>query len=270
MVSNHSIIITNVQRLEGKRVNLRKATSITVLIVLATFYLLHRLSFVRADDRTTYSSHLKIRAKHTISDFDMDADLKKDVWNNAEWAEFDHDSSGLHHYPNLATRVASAWSDSYVYFAFSCHFDTLNVYEGEDAAKERWELWNRDVAEVFLNPQPERITHYYEFEVAPNNQWIDLEIEKTNKPFNDAAWNSGFSHASKVDSTMRIWAMEMRIPLRSMKVAALKSGAKWRVNFFRAAGQGGDEHRQFLAWSTIPSGTTFHVPERFGVLEFID
>ena len=48
----------------------------------------------------------------------------------------------------------------------------------------------------FSNPQPERITHYYEFEVAPNNQWIDLEIEKTKTPFNDAAWNSGFSHAT--------------------------------------------------------------------------
>ena len=157
-----------------------------------------------------------------------------------------------------------------MYFAFSCRFNTLNVYEGEDISRERWELWDRDVAEVFINPQPDRMTHYYEFEVAPNNQWIDLEIDKTKNPFNDAAWNSGFSHASSVDSQKRVWTMEMRIPLHSMKVAAPRRGMKWRVNFFRAAGAGPEERRNFLAWSSIPSGTTFHVPEQFGILELVN
>jgi alpha-galactosidase len=250
-------------------VSLRKHIGIA-LLVLTCLYLIHRMPFVRADSRATYASQIQTRAKRATADFDVDADLKKEVWKNAQWVEFDHDASGRYHYPELVTRVASAWSDSYVYFAFSCRFDNLNVYEGEDISKERWELWNRDVAEVFVNPQPDRITHYYEFEVAPNNQWIDLEIEKTKNPFNDAAWNSEFSHASKVDSQKRIWATEMRIPLRSMNVAALRTGSQWRVNFFRAAGQGNDKHRKFLAWSVIPSGTTFHVPERFGILEIID
>jgi len=51
------------------------------------------------------------------------------------------------------------------------------------------ELWNKDVAEVFLNPQPERLWHYYEFEVAPNNQWIDLEIAGKGISDHDAKWN---------------------------------------------------------------------------------
>ena len=244
--------------------------AIIISMFLAFLYPNRRVCSARTDGRATYSSQIKIIAKRAKRDFVVDANLGKEVWKKTKWAEFDHDASGLHHYPDLATSVASTWTENYVYFAFSCRFDNLNIYEGEDISKERWELWNRDVAEVFINPQPNRITHYYEFEVAPNNQWIDLEIDKAKDPFNDAAWNSGFSHASKVDSRKRIWVIEMRIPLQSMKATGPAAGSKWRVNFFRAAGLGTDDQRKFLTWSTIPSGTTFHVPERFGILEFID
>lgn len=165
--------------------------------------------------------------------------------------------------------MAAVWSDRYIYFAFSGHYEALNIYEGEDIAKERWELWNRDVVEVFLNPEPKRISHYYEFEVAPNNQWIDLEIEKTRTPFNDPAWNSGFEHSTKIDEKNHLWLTEMRIPLSAVGVKKISGGDQWRVNFFRAAGRGGDEKRSFLAWSSIPEGGTFHVPSRFGLLKFV-
>ncbi len=132
----------------------------------------------------TYSSPMVAIAKGAEKDFTPDGNLSKETWKRAEWVKFEHDVSGQSNHPSAATRVAALWIDRYVYFAFWCRYDSLNVYEGEDIVKERWELWNRDVAEVFLNPQPERISHYYEFEVAPNNQWIDLEIEKKNNPFN--------------------------------------------------------------------------------------
>jgi len=108
---------------------------------------------------------------------------------------------------------------------------------------------------------PERISHYYEFEVAPNNQWIDLEIEKTKTPFNDASWNSGFEHATKIDEKNHLWMTEMRILLSSLGVEKIHDGDLWRVNFFRTTGHGGDEKRTFLAWSLIPQGGTFHGAE---------
>ncbi|PYU39712.1 MAG: hypothetical protein DMG53_24060 [Acidobacteria bacterium] len=120
------------------------------------------------------------------------------------------------------------------------------------------------------NPQPERVNHYYEFEIAPNNQWIDLEIDKTKEPFNDASWNSGFEHATRIDAQNHIWTAEMRIPISSMNISAIHPGAQWRANFFRAAGKGGDDHRKFLAWSIIPEGKTFHVPTRFGILRLVN
>jgi hypothetical protein len=138
-----------------------------------------------------YLSSVETTAQYSASDFAVDGNLSKPFWERAKWIEFDHDPTGKMENPSVKTRVAAIWSDRYIYFAFSGRYDSLNVYEGEDISKERWELWARDVVEVFLNPRPARISHYYEFEVAPNNQWIDLEIEKTRTPVNDAWWNSG-------------------------------------------------------------------------------
>ncbi len=216
-----------------------------------------------------YSSNSETTATYSAKDFAVDGDLSKAAWKKAKWVEFDHDPTGKTENPAVKTRVAAIWTDRYIYFAFSGRYESLNVYQGEDVSKERWELWNRDVVEVFVNPQPERISHYYEFEVAPNNQWIDLEIEKTKTPFNDAGWNSGFEHATKIDEKNHVWMTEMRIPLTAMGVEKIENGDAWRVNFFRAAGHGGDEKRTFLAWSAIPEGGTFHVPSRFGILRFL-
>jgi hypothetical protein len=240
-------------------------------LLAATMLLLPGLCSAQSanQEEQTYRGNLDIEARRT-RDFSPDGNLSKKVWKKAAWVEFDHDMSGRTKLPNAATRVAVAWSDNYVYFAFRCKYDALNVYEGEDASKERLGLWERDVAEVFLNPQPETITHYYEFEVAPNNQWVDLEIDKTKDPFGDANWNSGFAHATKIDARNHIWTAEFRIPLSSMKVASIRPGASWRVNFFRAAGPGGDDQRMFLAWSIIPEGRTFHVPSRFGILRLVN
>ncbi|PYT60032.1 MAG: hypothetical protein DMG46_08355 [Acidobacteria bacterium] len=218
----------------------------------------------------SYASDLQLQAKRSPVDFLPDGDPAKPSWKHAESVEFDTAASGKSHFPEIATRVASVWTKTHIYFLFWCRFDSINVYQGEDPKAERWQLWDRDVVEVFLNPQPERVNHYYEFEVAPNNQWIDLEIDKTKNPFNDASWNSGFEHATRIDAKDRVWIAEMRIAVSSMNVSATHPGAEWRVNFFRAAGEGGDDRRRFLAWSIIPEGKTFHVPTRFGILRLVN
>ncbi|HEV2492562.1 MAG TPA: carbohydrate-binding family 9-like protein [Terriglobia bacterium] len=220
-------------------------------------------------ETSPYTSNVQISARRAPHDFVPDGDLAKHAWKKTEWVEFDHDASGQRTYPQAATRIAALWTSAYVYFAFSSKYSTLNIYEGEDPAKERWELWNRDVVEVFANPQPERVNHYYEFEVAPNNQWIDLEIDKDKTPFNDAGWDSHFEHATRVDPKQHVWACEMRIPVASIGVKTLAAGTEWRINFYRADGPGDDSQRRFMSWSTIPEGKSFHVPTRFGVIRFV-
>lgn len=219
---------------------------------------------------STYSSNLQLQARRSSVEFLPDGDLSKPSWKHAKWAEFDNDASGKFHYPEAATRVASVWTETHIYFAFLSRYDSLNIYEGEDPKPERWQLWDRDVVEVFLNPQPERMNHYFEFEIAPNNQWIDLEIDKTKDPFNDASWNSGFEHATRIDAEHHVWTAEMRIPVAAMNVKQLRPSTQWRVNFFRATGRGDDDRRKFLTWSIIPEGKTFHVPTRFGILKVVN
>lgn len=238
-------------------------TVFTALQLLAT-------SQVASTTQQPYASDVQLPVKRSSTAFLADGNLSKPAWIPAESVEFDHNASGKSHYPEISTRVASVWTEGYIYFAFWGRYDSLRVYEGEDPAVERWQLWDRDVVEVFVNPQPERVNHYYEFEVAPNNQWLDLEIDKTKEPFNDMTWNSKFEHATRIDPTNHIWTTEMRIPILSMKVQAIRPGTTWRANFFRAAGEGGDDHRKFLAWSIIPEGKTFHVPTRFGILRIVN
>ena len=109
----------------------------------------------------SYASDLQLLAKRAPVDFRPDGDLSKTVWKRANSVKFDHDASGKSHYPEVSTRVASVWTETHIYFALWSRYDSLNVYEGEDPAAERWQLWDRDVVEVFLNPQPERVNHYY-------------------------------------------------------------------------------------------------------------
>jgi hypothetical protein len=244
---------------------MHSSTGVTISSLLVLILLPLRV----AAGEGPYTSDVRANSRFTGRDFTPDGDLSKAVWKQAEWVKFNHDMSGNRTYPQAETQVAGLWSATYVYFAFRCQYATLNVYEGEDVAKERWGLWKRDVVEVFINPEPQRVNHYYEFEVAPNNQWIDLEIDKDKNPFNDASWDSHFDHATRVDRKDHVWTCEMRIPVKAMGVESVSPGLQWRVNFYRGDGPGDDTQRRFLCWSTIPEGKTFHVPTRFGVIRFL-
>ena len=203
-------------------------------------------------------------------DFKPDGNLEKNVWNEASWIRFNHGAFCGTEYPQSETRAAAAWSLTNIYFAFRCRYLTLNIYEGEDPAEERWELWDRDVVEVFINPTPDCITHYYEFEVSPNNQWIDLEIDKTKNPFYYPAWCSGFTHATRIDVENHVWTCEMCIPLTSMLAGAPHPGAEWRLNLYRADGPSPpSSQRRLMSWVTITGGDTFHTPNRFGTIRFM-
>jgi Carbohydrate family 9 binding domain-like len=221
------------------------------------------------DPASPYKPGALIESRFVGEDFVPDANLEKAAWQHAAWERFAAEMTGRRSFPEAETAVGSRWSREYLYVAFRCQYSTLNVFEGEDVARERWELWERDVVEVFVNPQPTRLNHYFEFEVAPNNQWIDLEIDKSQTPFNDASWNSGFKHAARVDAANRVWTCEMRIPVEALGMPGITAGDEWRVNFFRADGPGGGAGRRLMAWSSIPEGKTFHVPERFGVIRFV-
>jgi len=244
---------------------------IAALLVLACSYILRvRGTAQPVPENSQYIRNFTMTSKFTPADFAPDGNLSKRVWKDAPRITFDQDRFGHIHFPDSEVQVASLWTPGYVYFAYWCRYQSLNIYAGEDPAKERWELWNRDVVEAFINPQPQRFPHYYEFEVAPNNQWIDLEIDLTKTPFGDAGWDSHFEHATKVDAEHKVWMVEMRVPVKSMMVNAIQAGDEWRLNLYRADGPGDDTRRRFMCWSALPAGPnkSFHQPASFGIIKF--
>jgi hypothetical protein len=85
----------------------------------------------------------------------------------------------------------------------------------------------------------------------------------------DFEYDSGHVFKSRLDESARRWTVEVRIPL-PLKVAGRtgptpQAGDKWRVNLFRYDAA----HDAYLAWSpTLKTPAAFHVPDKFGTLEF--
>jgi hypothetical protein len=208
-------------------------------------------------------------------DFRPDGDLTKPVWAGAERVRFNRDAfQRAHQYPELETMVASRWTEKYLYLALWCRYVELHTFPDEHQAVERWRLWERDVVEAFVSPQAGLRNRYYEFEVAPNGQWLDLAIDLDAKPksVHDMQWNSGFEHVTRVDPVRHRWSVEMRIPIASMLPAHLEVGMEWRVNFYRVDGSAkhGDGGQKLLSWRPMPiANGSFHQPASFGVLRFI-
>lgn len=209
------------------------------------------------------SDNYCITATRLDGDFLPDADLSKPIWHNCERVSLVDTVNPARAFLESQTHASVRWSPDYLYVAFWCHYVELNTYLREDPQRERWELWKRDVVEVFINPFPATGWRYWEFEVAPNNQWIDLQIENRDTMLTDAAWNSGFDHSTFIDEPARVWTCEMRLPVVSMNVNRIEPGQEWRINFYRCDGPGNDRQRRFLAWSPTCE-LNFHVPERFG------
>jgi len=118
--------------------------------------------------------------------------------------------------------------------------------------------------EAFIGTEPRNEKVYYEFEVAPTNEKLDLiitpEIQRVEKRLE---WNSGWETFVKVDDRRKVWTAVMRIPLRALSSDGPKPGTKWRANFYRID----RASRAFLAWNPTLAGS-YHVPSRFGWLEF--
>jgi hypothetical protein len=184
------------------------------------------------------------------------------AWRNAKAILFDADWQGKTTDPYRRTEVRLLWTTEFLYLKFVARYRLLTVFDDADSNGRRDKLWDRDVAEVFLQPHPEQLRRYKEFEVSPNGFWIDLEIA------NGALRHlqSGLQRRVNINEAKKTWAAELAIPMKSL-TQHFDPAAVWRVNFFRV--EGPTEPRFYSAWQ--PTNTpqpNFHVPERFGFLRF--
>jgi hypothetical protein len=84
-------------------------------------------------------------------------------------------------------------------------------------------------------------------------------------PDRDFAWASQFQSIVKVDQGRKVWTCQMRIPLAALSEKVPSVGTRWGLNLFRCD----RANKAALAWNPTLTGT-FHQPERFGVLEFVE
>jgi alpha-galactosidase len=195
-------------------------------------------------------------------DFSLDAAHLSSVWQQAQPIEFCKDWRGENPDPGLQTQARLLWSKQALYVRFDCRYRELFLFEDSAANGRRDQLWDRDVAEIFLQPDPSRPQLYKEFEVSPNGMWIDLDIS------NEAAADlkSGLKRSVFLDKKHNTWAAELAIPMKSL-IRDFDPARSWRVNFFRI--EGANEPRAYHAWKpTMTIEPDFHVPAAFGELRF--
>jgi predicted TIM-barrel fold metal-dependent hydrolase len=183
-------------------------------------------------------------------------------WEGAESAWLEQVSADGSVRPELSTRVRALWNEDHLHLHYVAPFTTLTTFESGEAGRERIGLWERDVVEAFIGTDAGDVRRYTEFQVAPNNLKLDLALVL---PERDFAWESGFRTEVRVDAGAKTWTARMSIPLKSLAGTAPAAGTRWRINFYRCD----YANRAFLAWRPT-LGASFHVPERFGVLEFAE
>ena len=189
---------------------------------------------------------------------------QESAWENAPPIRFNADWQGKNADPERSTEVRLLWSGEALYLRSEARYRTITVFPDAEANGRRDHLWDRDVCEAFLQPDPAEPRRYKEFEVAPNGFWIDLDIA----PGAKHDLQSGLRRRVKINERNKTWRAELILPMNSL-TPRFDSSAVWRVNFYRVEGDA--EPRFYSAWRpTSTPKPNFHVPEAFGGLMFTE
>jgi hypothetical protein len=163
-------------------------------------------------------------------------------------------------------KVSLLWSETDLFVQFDARQqEPLLVNSDPDLSRKAIGLWERDVCEIFIAPNVEEPRKYFEFEIAPTGEWLDLAIDMTGtERKTDWEYNSGMGAAARIENDCVM--MAMRIPWIAFSRKP-QTGEIWLANFFRCVGS--EPNRDYLAYRpTFTEKPNFHVPEFFGKLIF--
>src|SRR5882757_10179692 len=160
---------------------------------MASFlFALLSIPFAAAEDPRTFKS---IQAARDVA---VDSNPDSAFWRGALPVYASLDSQG-HPVPGHRTEIRSRWTKDNLYFLFVCPYDELHLKPSPDTVGETNQLWNWDVAEVFIGSDFQNIRRYKEFEVSPQGEWIDLDVDLALLHHEVGwTWNSGFQVAARI------------------------------------------------------------------------
>jgi hypothetical protein len=199
----------------------------------------------------------------SAEDLALSTDPADAAWAKAPRVQITRDMMG-NPVAGPPTEVRSRWTRDHLYLLFICPYTELNLKPDPTRTGETPRLWTWDVAEAFIGSDNEHIWRYKEFQVSPQGEWLDLDIDRRDpRGQGGPAWNSGFSVSARIDADARTWYGVMRIPFSAIDARAPQEGRELRLGLFRLGGR--LESRASFAWQPTAQ-PTFHVPEVFGVL----
>lgn len=210
------------------------------------------------------STRARLTVKYIGNDFDI-KELDSAKWKKAAAATVEYYWSGRSAPAGRHFSARLIWSDTALYVRFEANqTEPLIVGDKPKLKSKTKSLWNRDVCEIFIAPNKAERNKYFEFEIAPNGEWIDLFIDYTGKKRKtDWEYSSGMESAASIEKDRVL--MAIKVPWTAFGKTP-RAGDVWKGNLFRAVGK--DPDRGYLAWRpTLTTKPNFHVPERFG--EFI-
>ena len=223
-------------------------------------------SFMKINAQTTSAENrFKSAVKYAKPDFSID-ELENKAWEKTDTITVEKYWSGETAPAGRRFKAKLLWSDAAFYVRFEANQnEPLIVSETPDLTSKTKGLWDRDVCEIFLAPDKNEPRRYFEFEIAPTGEWIDLGIfQKPDERITDWDYRSGMESFAKIEKDKV--RLAIKIEWRAFGKTP-SAGDVWLGNIFRCIGKG--ETRGYLAWSpTLTKTPAFHVPEKFGEFEF--
>jgi hypothetical protein len=167
------------------------------------------------------------------------------------------------------------WDDDNLYVGYLCHDRHISARVTE----RHGPVSGDDCVEIFLSPNPEKVTNYYTFEI--NAIGTMLNRCRTDWWTGPPTWEpegvryrTTFQALARKDESPEDlqWIVELAIPLRNFARDAAhtppRDGDQWRLNLNRT---GGITNRQSRTWSPLaPPATSFHTPQAFGWVRFLN
>ena len=231
------------------------------------FFLLISLNAFVFDATAQVKMTNKIKIHHIEKDFSID-EFNNEFWTTAKDVSVEKYWSGKIAPNGRHFKAKLLWSDTALYVRFEANqAEPLIINKNPNLTEKTDKLWNNDVCEIFIAPNPKEFRKYFEFEVAPTGEWIDLAVHQMpHKRETYSEYNSGMQTAAKIEDN-KVW-MAFKVEWKAFGKTP-KVGDIWKGNIFRCIGNG--ETRGYLSWQGTNTKTpNFHVPEKFGEFKFVE